>query len=751
MAVPDQYRVRPSPEKETRDAFKILLSPSALLLLGMKPGGLCRIKTSQGLIGPAIVWNASEKIKDDVVQTSKALQKLYGLKLDTRISISRSNELVADASEITMHEVTQFDSESKVVSLDETERIDWAIILKFAIRKVDILAPGIVLDVVEPEKRAFQIQQINASDELVLYRAQRKSEIRVVGITAPDDKPHPLFVASDGLGGLTTQMQQINDKISFYNETLDTRPHLPDWFRPCDGGLIIYGALGTGKSLVLQKISEAGWRGVFHLDTKLLDRGTDESEAAVIRVFTNALESQPSVIIIDPLDFDGTTQNDQESGRSGNMNRLLCEQLDRVGNNRTFVVGATKMLSNVAQNLRRAKRFAKQIEIPIPDSNSRAEILKVLCKLPQNDVHPTLDSIAARAHGFVGADLELLVETAVELYLTRIKKSSLDGRLSIHEQVDLEVLLANMKTDFDAALLYVHPTAMQNIFIESPNVRWTDIGGQHEVKKVLEKALVWPFKVIMTINSSDYYINVSQYSEILRKHKVKQKKGVLLYGPPGCSKTMTAKAAATESGLNFLAVKGAELTSMYVGESERKLRDLFSKARAVRPSVIFFDEIDAIGATGELNTNGGVQTVTTLLNELDGFQALEGVYVILATNKPEALHPALIRAGRLDACLYIGPPDFEARRDILTLGMRDMQLGHDIDISALSEAAKGFSGAEMAGICEQARDSATEEEIETQKGQLVCQRHFMFALTKVQKSITPEMVRRYEAWGAGRH
>ena len=509
MAVPDQYRVRPSPEKETRDAFKILLSPSALLLLGMKPGGICRIQKSQGTTGPAIVWNASERIKDDVVQTSKTLQKLYGLKLDTRILISPSNELVADASEITMHEVTQFDSESKLVSLDETERLDWAIILKFAIRKADILAPGIVLDVVEPEKRAFQIARINASDELVLYRPQRKCDIRLVGITASDDKHRTLFVSSDGLGGLATQMQQINDKISFYNEKPDSRSHLPDSFRPCDGGLILYGALGTGKSLVLQKISEAGWRGVFHLDTKLFDRGTDESEAAVIRIFANALESQPSVIIIDPLDFDDFTQSNHESGRSGNMNRLLCEQLDRVGNNRTFVVGATKILSHVAQNLRRAKRFAKQIELPIPDSESRAEILKILCKLPQSIVHPTLDGIAARTHGFVGADLELLVKTAVELYLTRAKKPSLDGRLIIHKQVDLEVLFADMKMDFDAALSYVHPTAMQNIFIESPNVRWTDIGGQHEVKKVLEKALVWPFKVIMTINSSGHYIDVS--------------------------------------------------------------------------------------------------------------------------------------------------------------------------------------------------------------------------------------------------
>lgn len=214
---------------------------------------------------------------------------------------------------------------------------------------------------------------------------------------------------------------------------------------------------------------------------------------------------------------------------------------------------------------------------------------------------------------------------------------------------------------------------------------------------------------------------------------------------------MTAKAAATESGLNFLTVKGAELTSMYVGESERKLRDIFSKARAVRPSVIFFDEIDAIGATGETHAHNGVQTVTTLLNELDGFEAMKGVYVLAATNKPETLDTALIRAGRLDTCLYVGLPDLEARRDILKLGMRDMELAHDVEGSALAEATDGHSGAEITQICEQARDAAMREEIETQKDQLVSQRHFKYALTQVEKSVTQEMVRRYKAWGAGRH
>ena len=213
---------------------------------------------------------------------------------------------------------------------------------------------------------------------------------------------------------------------------------------------------------------------------------------------------------------------------------------------------------------------------------------------------------------------------------------------------------------------------------------------------------------------------------------------------------MTAKAIATESGLNFLAVKGAELTSMYVGESERRLREIFNKARAVRPSIIFFDEVDAIGASGDNNQHGGIQTVTTLLNELDGFQAMEGVFVLAATNRPEILDPALIRAGRLDTCLYIGLPDVDARRDILRLQMLDMRIGHDVDKKTLSEATEGFSGAEIAQICEEARDATISEEIELRQEQWVSQRHFNCALAKAEKSVTADMLRRYEVWGASR-
>ena len=214
---------------------------------------------------------------------------------------------------------------------------------------------------------------------------------------------------------------------------------------------------------------------------------------------------------------------------------------------------------------------------------------------------------------------------------------------------------------------------------------------------------------------------------------------------------MTARAVATESGLNFIAIQGAELLSMYVGESERAVRKIFGKARAASPCIIFFDEIDAVGAARDKSQQGSPHTVTTLLNELDGIQELKGVFVLAATNRPEILDPALIRSGRLSETLYVGLPDLDARRDILQMKMRSMSLSNDIELLALSEACEGFSGAEIVSICQKARYAAFEEGIQSNQKCQISQKHFSAALAKVERSVTPEMTRNYELWGAGRY
>lgn len=234
----------------------------------------------------------------------------------------------------------------------------------------------------------------------------------------------------------------------------------------------------------------------------------------------------------------------------------------------------------------------------------------------------------------------------------------------------------------------------------------------------------------------------------MRRLNVNSKKGVLLYGPPGCSKTLTVKALATEAGLNFLAVKGAEILSMYVGESERALREIFRKARAARPSIIFFDEIDAIAARRS-SSSGGVNVLTTLLNEMDGIEELRNVLVIAATNKPDVLDPALMRPGRLDNILYIGPPDFEARKEILRIWTNKSVVNPEVDLDNLASLTEGYSGAEIVSICETAGDAALDEEEETRQEQDVHWRHFEYALGQVRRQITDTVIEEYERWREG--
>ena len=500
MTAQARYKVRPFPEKEiqTKEVFKILLSPATLLLLGLAPGSICKIKTPQGLAGPAIAWNALKEIKDDVVQVPKALQELYGLKLESRVSITTSDETVVGASDIALSEISHDVSATPQTSLNEDERFHWAFILGFDIRNSDLLSPGLVFAKVGPEKRAFQIQRINASDERVLYRAQAGCKIRIVDQDLPNDKHRTIFASDGGLGGLKPQMQQINDLISPYSEISNSESPLSSFHQPFIHGLLLYGPPGTGKSLVLQKIADAGWRRVLYLEPEVLKRARDEGNGAdMIRVFTEALQTQPSVIIIDSLDFNHARRDSQDSDRSANLDTLLGKQLDRLSKSRTFVAGAITRLKDLDQKLRSAERFVIQIEIPVPDSSSRAEILKVLGDLPKECAHPVLDSLAARTHAFVGADLKSLYTMALRVHWTRIRGSTSDGKLQECEKTNPALLLGNMNIDFDNALSYVHPSAMQNIFIEAPDVKWTDIGGQQEVKKVLHKALVWPIKVFL--------------------------------------------------------------------------------------------------------------------------------------------------------------------------------------------------------------------------------------------------------------
>ncbi|XAO26058.1 hypothetical protein I312_104892 [Cryptococcus bacillisporus CA1280] len=367
--------------------------------------------------------------------------------------------------------------------------------------------------------------------------------------------------------------------------------------------------------------------------------------------------------------------------------------------------------------LRRPGRFDREIEIGVPDVKGRREILDImLSKIPHSLSEEDLSSLAARTHGYVGADLFSLVRESASAAISRFHLSSSPSHS--------EPVLTNV--DILSTLPSIRPSAMREVFVETPTVRWSDIGGQQDVKQKLKECIEWPL----------------MHRDTFKRLGVEAPRGVLLYGPPGCSKTMTAKALATESGINFIAVKGPELLNKYVGESERAVREIFRKARAASPSIIFFDEIDALGsARSDDHTHSGV--LTSLLNEMDGVEELSGVTVVAATNRPDVLDSALMRPGRLDRILYVGAPDFETRKDIFRIRMATMAVEPGVNVERLAEITEGCSGAEIVSVCQDAALAAMNESLDAP---FVKGSHLVNSAHTVRRRITPDMIAFFEEW-----
>ena len=746
------YTVRPLQKPvraDLKDAFRVYLSPTMLMLHKLRPGDLCRLESLDGIPMAAIVWAAAEKIQDTIVQTSKVFQTLYGLKLGDKVTIHKDNALIEDVKTITLSELSLDGNEQDLVSLDKAEREHWRWFLEYPLSRAEIMCPGLMVEGVELKgsQRSFKIEQINSSTSSdTLYRFVIGADIQVKEYQRRDgasaDNPlRSLLITKEGIGGLTRQLDQLNQRLSAYSDELQ-RLKLPSYYRARRGGILLYGPAGTGKSLLLRKIAEANWRKVLHIDTTTVNRHGNDRDTSVNKIFNEARRFQPSVIVIDRLESMAGKMNPSDENRATNISSALCEEFSRLADSKILVIGATISLTEIDESVRRPGCFELQIEVPIPDSRARTEILKILSNVPRDADAPDLETLGERTHGFVGADLDKLVQLAVDKAKTRTldtkttteNNSSTDKPSEMPLRASTEISIEVTEADLNAALLEVRPTPMQEVFLETPKVRWSDIGGQHEIKKSLKQAVEWPFK----------------YPEEMSRLGIEPKKGLLLYGPPGCSKTLTAKAVATESRLNFLAVKGAELLSMYVGESERAVREVFRKARAASPSILFFDEIDAIGGRRDRKEGGGgLNVLTTLLNELDGIEVLKGVFVLAATNKPEVLDEALMRPGRLDTLLYVGPPDYEARLEILAIRIKKMDIGDDVPLEWLAEKTDGYSGAELVSVCQKAGYAALEEQEREGGGRKVKvgMRHFEIGLREVPRMITGEMKSRFESWG----
>jgi transitional endoplasmic reticulum ATPase len=463
-------------------------------------------------------------------------------------------------------------------------------------------------------------------------------------------------------------------------------------------GVLLYGPPGCGKTLLARAVAHETEANFFSINgPEIIHKFYGESEAHLRKVFDEAAARAPSIIFIDEIDAIAPRRERVVGDVEKRVVAQLLALMDGLSQRQHVVVLAATNLPNMLDPaLRRPGRFDREISIPIPDQHGRREILEIHSRGMPLAQDVALPRLAAITHGFVGADLEALCREAGMIALRRLlpELDFAQSHISYEQLASLEVQMA----DFREALQEVEPSAMREVFVEVPNVNWNDVGGLEDVKRQLREAIEWPIK----------------YPELFVSLCLAPPKGALLSGPPGCGKTLIAKALATEAGVNFVSVKGPELLSMYVGESERGLRDIFRKARQAAPCIIFFDEIDALASVRSRGDDSGVNTrvLSQLLTEFDGIEELKGVFVLAATNRPDLLDPALLRPGRFDIQVHIPLPDAQAREKIFEIHLRNRPVEAGVTAQWLAEQSGDFSGAEIDGVCRRAMMAALAAQIE---------------------------------------
>ncbi|CAM5107720.1 unnamed protein product [Eretmochelys imbricata] len=546
-------------------------------------------------------------------------------------------------------------------------------------------------------------------------------ENQTIATEEHDCKPNLTY---DMIGGLSSQLQTIR-------ETIELPLKQPELFKcygiPPPRGVLLYGPPGTGKTMIARAVAnEVGAHVSVINGPEIISKFYGETESRLRQIFAEASQCRPSIIFIDELDALCPKREGAQNEVEKRVVASLLTLMDGIGSEdsagQLLVLGATNRLHALDTALRRPGRFDKEIEIGVPNAQDRLDILrKLLNKVPHLLTTTELVQLADSAHGYVGADLAALCKEAGLCALRRTlgeQANLLDSEVAGSVMITLNDFLQGMND--------VRPSAMREVAIDVPKVLWSDIGGLETVKLKLKQAVEWPLK----------------HPESFIRMGIQPPKGVLLYGPPGCSKTMIAKALANESGLNFLAVKGPELMNKYVGESEQAVREIFRKARAVSPSVLFFDEIDALAVErGRSSGAGNVadRVLAQLLTEMDGIEQLKDVTILAATNRPDMIDKALMRPGRIDSIIYVPLPDTKTRREIFKLQFRSMPVSDEVCLEELVLQTQKYSGAEITAVCREAALLALQEDIQAK---CIWGRHFQHALSIVTPRI-PESLRQF--------
>jgi transitional endoplasmic reticulum ATPase len=537
-------------------------------------------------------------------------------------------------------------------------------------------------------------------------------------------------VAYEDIGGLKEEIQKVREMIE-----LPLRH--PEIFEKlgieAPKGVLLHGPPGTGKTLLAKAVAnESNSHFISISGPEIMSKFYGESEARLREIFKEAKEKAPSITFVDEIDSIAPKREEV----TGEVERRVVSQLLSLmdgleARGKVIVIAATNRPNAIDPALRRPGRFDREIEIKVPDKRGRLEILQIHARNMPLDTDVDQDKIAGVTHGFVGADLEYLCKEAAMKCLRRLlPELNLEDEKIPPET--LEKLIITM-SDFENAIKEVTPSAMREVYLEPPDVPWSEIGGLDEIKRELQEAVEWPMR----------------FPDMYRQLGHAIPKGILLHGPSGTGKTLLAKAIATESEANFISVKGPELISKWIGESERGIREIFRRARQASPCIIFFDEVDSIAPIrgGGMEGGGGhgstERVVSQLLTEMDGIQEMHGVVVIAATNRVDIIDMALLRPGRFDKVIYVPNPDVKTRQKILEINTKGKPVSHDVDLKRLADLTDAFSGADVSAVANTAislvlheyleRFPTPEEATKHASEALISMNHFEEAVRKIKK------------------
>jgi len=704
--------LRVSEVKQSKDVGRgrVRIDREAMSILGVEPGDIVEIQGRKKTA--AVVWPGyPEDSGTNIIRMDHLTRRNAGTSIGEKVVVRKAK--VKPASMVKLAPT------STALFLDENF-IDY---IKKRLIDHPLCEGDIVQISVLGQPIPFAVVSIKPKGVIIITE-----NTRVLVLNRPVDIGRIPRVSYEDIGDLEEAKQKIREMIEL------PLKH-PELFKRLGieppKGILLYGPPGCGKTLLAKAVANETEAYFIAINgPEIMSKFYGESEARLREVFKEAQENAPAIIFIDEIDAVAPKREEVTGEVEKRVVAQLLALMDGLeARGDVIVIGATNRPDAVDPALRRPGRFDREIEIGVPDKRARKEILQVHTRNMPLAKDVNLDEIAELTHGFTGADIAALCREAAMHRLRKIlPKIDLEK-----ETIPAEVLqnLTVTREDFLEALKDIQPSALREVYVEIPEVKWEDIGGLEKVKQELREAVELPI----------------EHPEYFKEMGIEPPKGVLLYGPPGCGKTLLAKAVATESEANFITVKGPEILSKWVGESEKAVRKIFRKARQAAPCVVFFDEIDAIApARGYRFGDSGVtdRIVNQLLTEMDGLVLLKGVVILAATNRPDILDPALLRPGRFDRIVYVPAPDEKARYEIFKVHTRKMPLAEDVDLHELAKITKGYTGADIAAVCREAAMMALREAGKPTK---VHMKHFQTALKIVTPSVTDEDIRRYEEIG----